>query len=147
MHSFTDTNQYNIKKRLHVSFRRFLTIKTGSGTYLKYTSADVWFIRNYLSKKFICGMSWDNYGSYWVVDNIVPLRLFDLTKEDEIKLSWHYKNLMPLLKEDNLYKEGDLRFSEIVLTMMLPCDIVQKLLDVNNFHLAKMDKYLNGSKA
>lgn len=61
------------------------------------------FLKGYLEAKFTDEMSWDNYG-VWHVDHILPCSSFDLTKEEEQKKCFHYKNLQPLWGADNLEK-------------------------------------------
>ena len=58
-------------------------------------------LKDYLSSKFIEGMSWENYGK-WHIDHIIPISS-SKTKDDVYRLS-HYTNLQPLWKEDNLKK-------------------------------------------
>ena len=60
---------------------------------------------SYIEKQFTEGMTWENYGlKGWHVDHILPLSLFDLTMEDEVKKACHYTNLQPLWWQDNLEK-------------------------------------------
>ena len=61
------------------------------------------FLKGYLEAKFTDGMSWDNYGD-WHVDHIKPCSSFDLTKDEEQRECFHYKNLQPLWGPDNLAK-------------------------------------------
>lgn len=58
----------------------------------------------WLESKFRRGMTWENYGSEWDIDHVIPLAKFDATKpEDRLKVS-HYTNLQPLWKSENLAK-------------------------------------------
>ena len=66
----------------------------------------------YIEEKFIDGMSWENMGE-WHIDHIQPCSSFDLSKDDEQKKCFHFSNLQPLWKHDNLSK-GDKLFSEVV---------------------------------
>jgi 5-methylcytosine-specific restriction endonuclease McrA len=50
----------------------------------------------HLEKQFTEGMTWDNYGK-WEIDHIVPLSRGG---------SFHYTNLQPLWREDNLKKSN-----------------------------------------
>ena len=52
-------------------------------------------------------MSWDNHGfgdDKWHIDHIIPCSNFDLTKKEEQKKCFNYKNLQPLWQKDNLSK-------------------------------------------
>jgi len=59
------------------------------------------FLKEYLEKQFIDGMSWDTR-SEWHIDHIVPLS--SANTEEEIYKLCHYTNLQPLWAEDNLKK-------------------------------------------
>lgn len=61
-------------------------------------------LRGWLEAKFQPGMTWDNYGTVWVVDHIIPCAAWDLSKEREVKLCFHYHNLQPLWKRENAQK-------------------------------------------
>lgn len=53
-------------------------------------------------------MTWDNHGSYWHLDHVIPLFHFDLTINDQIYLCFNWKNVMPLTKEENLQKNRNI---------------------------------------
>jgi len=57
-----------------------------------------------LEESFKDGMSWGNYGSYWQIDHVRPLILFDVLDDLEYRKSSHYSNLQPLLSVDNMKK-------------------------------------------
>lgn len=53
-------------------------------------------------------MSWDNYGTDWHIDHIVPCAYFDLTNENHQRVCFNWRNLQPLWKKDNLSKNRKL---------------------------------------
>jgi hypothetical protein len=60
-------------------------------------------LKEYLEKKFIDNMSWENYGK-WHIDHKIPLSSAN-TDEEVYKLC-HYTNLQPLWSEDNIKKSN-----------------------------------------
>uniref|UniRef100_A0A0G4HMR4 HNH nuclease domain-containing protein n=1 Tax=Chromera velia CCMP2878 TaxID=1169474 RepID=A0A0G4HMR4_9ALVE len=74
------------------------------------------------------GMSWENYGSLWHVDHIVPIqyRGADGQKPDvgTVISRLHYSNLQPMWGKDNLRK--DLRHQDPRVGLSLPQQMVEK---------------------
>lgn len=58
----------------------------------------------HIESQFKPGMTWNNYGSHWHIDHIIPCCTFDLSKESEQRKCFHYTNQQPLWKEENLKK-------------------------------------------
>lgn len=63
-------------------------------------------LKAHIASRFRDGMSWDNRGTHWHVDHIIPCCKFDLTDEEEQKKCFHFSNLQPLLVHENLAKGG-----------------------------------------
>ncbi len=118
------------KNRQLLDFRRFIRGESGGYFIVPFLGTDIsiYFIKEWLESKFTQEMSWENYGSYWVVDHLVPLRLFNLYDENELKICWNYRNLMPLLKEDNLKKEGNSFFAFELLYELKNKDYLYRVL-------------------
>lgn len=57
--------------------------------------------REYIRAMFKRGMNINNYGTYWELDHIEPLILFDLTCEREHLQAAHYTNVRPMRVYDN----------------------------------------------
>lgn len=116
------------KNRQLQDFRRYLTFKS-TGNYIKSKlGCDLSFVREWISAMFVEGMTWENYGSLWVIDHIVPFRIFNLFDENDVLLCWNYRNLMPLLDKDNLKKQGNVFFSFEILHERKDKDIIYKKL-------------------
>lgn len=59
-------------------------------------------LQAHLASYFTCDMTWENYGSHWVVDHHIPLA--SATSSQEVMALCHYTNLRPLGKAENLRK-------------------------------------------
>ncbi len=73
---------------------------------MQYVGCTAEQLVKYLEAKFTPEMTWDNYGSYWHVDHIVPLSFLDPNSERSKNRLFHYTNLQPLKAIDN-FKKGD----------------------------------------
>jgi hypothetical protein len=51
------------------------------------------------------GMTWDNYGSVWNIDHVIPISKFDLTKEEEISKAFNWKNTCARNSGENFSKK------------------------------------------
>lgn len=93
---------HSLRSRLNKALKG--TVK--SATTKELLGCDFDFLKNYLEQQFTKYMSWENYGSYWHLDHIIPCCNFDLTKEEEQKKCFNYKNLQPLEAIENIKKGG-----------------------------------------
>ena len=60
-------------------------------------------LKHHLERQFVGGMSWDSYGSFWEIDHITPVVLFNLP--EDVKICWGLPNLRPLSKIENRKKQ------------------------------------------
>lgn len=58
----------------------------------------------HLESKFKKGMTWENYGTYWHVDHIIPVTHFNHADMKQVAQCWHYTNLQPLRAMENIIK-------------------------------------------
>lgn len=69
--------------------------------FRKYVGCTPEEFRNYLESLFVSTMSWENYGTMWEVDHIIPLVNFDLRKPEQFAAACNYTNCRPFPKKDN----------------------------------------------
>ncbi len=132
------------KQRQTSDFVRWIRWKSRGSFVTKYIGADIGFVREWVQKMFIGEMSWDNYGSLWVIDHIVPFRAFDLFNKEDLKLVWNYRNLMPIYADDNLKKQGNVFFCFELLYEYRDKDEIYKGLFNTIKHEAEwMTKYID----
>lgn len=96
---------FKILKNLRSRTRFALKKNVKSDTTENLLGCTIVFFQNYFESLFIDGMTWELFMQGEIhIDHKIPCKLFDLSKEDEQKKCFHYTNLQPLFKEDNLKK-------------------------------------------
>lgn len=97
----TDPN-FKIKHNLRRRINDCVTNKSDSSMNLLHCSID--YFREWLEFNFDEYMTWDNYGSYWHIDHIIPCASFDLEDPEQQHLCFCWSNMAPLEKNQNLIK-------------------------------------------
>lgn len=66
-------------------------------------------LKQHLESQFTPSMNWNNYGSYWEVDHIIPQNLFKFESytDREFQICWSLNNLRPLEKYLNRQRPKD----------------------------------------
>ena len=59
-------------------------------------------------------MSFENYGSYWHIDHVIPCSLFNLEEENEIRNCFKWTNLQPLEAHENMSKHDNINKKEVI---------------------------------
>lgn len=107
--------------RMASHFRsRLCSILTGKAKYaptLKMIGCSLEFLKHHLESKFDRKMTWENYGSYWHVDHIVPLSAFDLSDPRQLALAMNWQNLQPLEAIANKSKNGKITHPQLHLPL------------------------------
>lgn len=91
----------NIRERLRIKgFKKSLRTE-------KIIGCDWDFFLKHLQHNFKKGMSFDNYGE-WHIDHVIPDSWFNYKsdKDSDFKKSWHYTNLKPMWREENISKKN-----------------------------------------
>ncbi len=102
---------FKIKKLCHKHLLNNLNKKSSTMTYF---SCDIELFIKWLEYCFIDEMSMENHGSYWHLDHVIPVSLFDLSKPEEVYLCFHYLNYMPLKAMDNIIKQNNIIYSQLL---------------------------------
>jgi hypothetical protein len=108
-----DRNRYknDIQFRLAGSLRRRVRSFLGSGEYYSDLLAcplpilEKWFEFNFaLYPEY--GMTWDNYGTVWHIDHVVPCSYYNMELENDVLICFNWKNLAPLPARINQSKNN-----------------------------------------
>jgi len=93
---------------------------------LGYTLKD---LMEHLEKQFTPEMNWENYGSYWWIDKIIPRRAYIYAdiRNNELRKCWSLKNMRPLQRIDCIRKKDKIVWElieEYKLFDILPTSII-----------------------
>ena len=98
----------NLRKRIYSAVKE----NSKSKRTVKLIGCSIDKLKQHLEKQFKLRMTWDNYGhgwngggmKEWHIDHIKPCCSFNLSKANEQKKCFNYKNLQPLWAKENLKK-------------------------------------------
>ena len=102
----TDIN-YKLKENISRRIRYELnTLLKGNKTRrtTEYIGCTIEELKTHLEKQFSGGITWENYGSLWHVDHIIPCSSWKLQDAFENTCCWNFRNLQPLLASINQSK-------------------------------------------
>lgn len=72
-----------------------------------YIGCSPQFLRGWLESQFQPGMTWENYGTVWNIDHVVPFSWWDIRNHPNHAFeASHYSNLRPISVMDNLAKNN-----------------------------------------
>jgi hypothetical protein len=91
-----------IRALILISFKKQFTTKSKKTIEILGCSFEEFKL--HLESQFDDKMNWENQGTYWHMDHIIPISSAE-TEEDVYRLN-HYTNFQPLYWEDNLKKSN-----------------------------------------
>ena len=95
--------QYKIKCNLRTRIHSAIKGQYKTGSAVSDLGCTITEFKDYITKKFTVGMTWDNYGQ-WHLDHIMPLSCFNLEDRKQFLMACHYINYQPLWAIDNMKK-------------------------------------------
>lgn len=85
--------KFREKRKWQLALRRYVLEKNISVTYAFYFGLDIEQFRKWIEIQFTEGLYWENFGSAWQFDHIVPVAYFDFSIEDDLILCWNFINI------------------------------------------------------
>lgn len=101
--------------------RRLCEIMNGakaSRTVIEFVGCSEAKLREHIEAQFAPWMNWENYGTAWHVDHIVPVSAFDHSDPKQVKTCWNWANLRPLKAEENTVKKDKITHPQMPLTLI-----------------------------
>lgn len=101
-HDLNCKMRYNVKKSLTRALKEYNGKKANKT--MSYHGCTIQELISHVESTWQSGMSWENYGTYWEIDHIKPIAMFNFEEQSEIYRCFNYKNLQALTREENLSK-------------------------------------------
>lgn len=98
---------------------RLASIMNGGhvGSMEETTGCSLPQLRAHIASLFTKHMNWDNFGSYWQVDHVIPVSKHDHSDLNQLLQCWHWTNLAPLEKRANLAKSNHITKPQMSLRL------------------------------
>lgn len=105
-------NDVNFRLHNYISSALRRAIKKDRQSVFNLLGYSVEDLRRHLESLFQDGMSWQNYGTAWHIDHVIPKSWFNLENEYgidlfELEICWSLRNLQPLWGSENLKKKNN----------------------------------------
>ena len=106
-------SKYKIETKIRSSFNHFFKSKNDE-KYSELVGCNLKQFKKWIEFNFDSKMNWDNYNTYWNIDHILPVKIFDLEKNcDEKLFCFNWKNTRPLEVSTNFSRK--FRFFDLLL--------------------------------
>lgn len=99
----TDIN-FRMKKVLRTRLYKTMKGIKNSRSILVYLGVDLEYFKKFIAHQFTDEMNWSNYAKVWEIDHVVPCSYFNLCNENDKHFCFHWTNMRPLLKQENMDK-------------------------------------------
>jgi hypothetical protein len=103
----------NIRNRIRGALRRTNSQKYNNS--IKILNCSPKEFKDWLEYQFDSNMSWDNQGTYWEIDHVIPCSFFDINDEEEQNKCFNWRNCRPLEKIKNRSKNNKIDDFQILL--------------------------------
>jgi hypothetical protein len=85
--------KFREKRKWQLAFRRYVLEKKPGLSYSIYFGLDIENLRKWIELQFNSALNWDNFGSAWQFEHIVPVTYFDFSNDADLKLCWNFINI------------------------------------------------------
>lgn len=85
--------KFREKRKWQLALRRYVLEKNISAGYAFYFGLSIEQFRMWIEIQFVEELNWENFGSAWQFDHILPVAYFDFSVEDDLILCWNFINI------------------------------------------------------
>ena len=134
---------YNFRRKHKEHVNNYTkSIKSGFkvDSYSKDLNCHKKFFKSWIESNFIGDMNWDNYGTMWNIDHLIPMRLLN---DENKNILTNHRNIKPVLVSHNLVKNGKILKSEILSHKNKYLVFIYTIDNDTIEYYKKMDNYLD----
>lgn len=141
--------KFREKRKWQIALRRYILEKNPCSSYAPYFGIDIENFRKWIEIQFDTTLNWQNFGTEWQFDHIIPVTYFDFTNEEDLKLCWNFINVR-IEKFDRNKNRGNRLdiigaksfFSGLFQTTQYPISLqlVQKISRIESSELISTEK-------
>ncbi len=81
------------RRKWQIALRRYVLEKNKSPLYSPYFGLSIERFRDWIELQFEGESTWQNFGTNWQFEHIIPVIYFDFALEEELKLCWNFTNI------------------------------------------------------
>lgn len=85
--------RFREKKKWQIAFRRYVLEQNTCVAYAPYFGLDIKSIRSWFEYQFPVGIGWQDFGTQWQFEHVIPVACFNFEEESELKLCWNFTNI------------------------------------------------------
>lgn len=106
---YNNEKDYKIRVNNKSSLNKLLNnVVNNNSSKAKFLGTPIKLIKDWIEFQFDDEMTWDNKGTYWHIDHVIPINKFDILNPTEHNLCFDWKNIMPVTCEYNMNKKDKL---------------------------------------
>ena len=92
--------EHNLRNRIYKATKR----GSRNASAVRDLGCSISHFKLYLENQFEDGMTWDNYGTGWHLDHVIPVSHYDLSDRMQTLEAFNWLNYQPFWARDNLVK-------------------------------------------
>lgn len=95
---------FKLASSMRGRIKKVITSGSKSKKTMEILGCDIEFFIKWIEYQFDENMSFDNYGSYWALDHVIPCASFDMILPADQDKCFHWSNYQPLEARENIVK-------------------------------------------
>ena len=115
------TNQHRERRKIDMKYKMSIVITNrlkkfynGKPNIKDLIGISISRFVEWIEYNFKSDMNWENHGTVWHLDHVIPCEWFDLTTEKDRKVCFHWSNVRPLDKNKNMIRKATCTQKELI---------------------------------